>query len=282
MFSFLDFISLKLSTASSRTTLIAEYLRLKKINRLLPKNLIINILKEPKRYCDFISFLCFLNNKKVVNLIDIGANVGNFSADFLNFFPKCKKIFLFEPLNFLNNSINKRIKGNKNLNITIINKALANKKKLGIIFFDKNKTELSTLNKYTNEYNSSFPEKFAPDEKCTIQIDKLDNVCKNFSKNSNFIIKIDTQGNELEVIQGGLKTIARSSLLLIECSFAEQFKKKEQTFSKCVSLLSKIDMHPIVFQPPHGSYKLSNYAIERNVVFAKKKLLKKVYYRNYK
>ena len=167
------------------------------------------------------------------------------------------------------------------MKISIINKALSNKKKNALFFYDKNITELSSLNKYTDQYNSSFKEKFHPREKLFLKLEKLDNVCQNFSKKHDFIIKIDTQGNELEVIQGGIKTIARSSILLLECSFAEQYKKKEHTFSKCVNLLSEIDMHPIVFQPPHGSYKLSTYAIERNVVFVKKELLKKVYYKNY-
>ena len=281
MLQFIDYISIKLLTISSRITLITECLKLKKANKSLPKNYIINIIKEPKRFCDFIAFLCFSNNKKIINLIDIGANVGNFSADFITFFPKCKEIFLFEPLNFLNDEIKKKINKIKNLKITIVNKALSNKKKKAIFFYDKHKTELASLNKYTNEYNSSFPEKFIPRDKLFLQLDKLDNFCKNFSKKNNFIIKIDTQGNELEVIQGGLKTIARSSILLLECSFAKQYEKKEHTFSKCVNLLSEINMHPIVFQPPHGSYKLSTYPIERNVIFVKKELLNKVYYKNY-
>jgi len=281
MIKFLDFISLKFSTISLRISLITECLKLKKANRSLPKNYTINIIKDPKRFCDFISFLCFNDNKKTVNLIDIGANVGNFSADFITFFPKCREIFLFEPLKFLNDSINKKIKKINNLKITIINSALSNKKKRGILFYDKHKTELASLNKYTNEYNSSFPEKFEPRDKLFIQLDRLDSFCKNFSKKNNFIIKIDTQGNELEVIEGGLKTISRASILLLECSFVKQYEKKEHTFTRCVNLLSKVNMHPIVFQPPHGSYKLSTYAIERNVIFVKKELLKKVYHENY-
>lgn len=281
MLKFFDYISLKFLTISLRITLITECLKLKKKNKYLPNNYAINIIKDPKRFCDFISFLCFNDNKKIINLIDIGANVGNFSGDFLTFFPKCREILLFEPLSFLNSTIEKKIDKIKNLKITIVNKALSNKKKRAILFYDKNKTELASLNKYTNEYNSSFPVKFVPRDKLFLQLDKLDNFCKNFSKKNNFIIKIDTQGNELEVIQGGLETIARSSILLLECSFAKQYEKKEHTFSKCVNLLSEIDMHPIVFQPPHGSYKLSTYAIERNVIFVKKELLNKVYYKNY-
>jgi FkbM family methyltransferase len=182
MLKFFDYISLKFLTISLRITLITECLKLKKKNKYLPNNYAIKIIKDPKRFCDFISFLCFNDNKKIINLIDIGANVGNFSADFLTFFPKCREIYLFEPLSFLNSTIEKKIDKIKNLKITIVNKALSNKKKKAILFYDKHKTELASLNKYTNKYNSSFPEKFVPRDKLFLQLDKLDNFCKNFSK----------------------------------------------------------------------------------------------------
>jgi FkbM family methyltransferase len=239
------------------------------------------IIKDPNKYRDFISFLCFINNKKTINLIDIGANVGNFSNDFILFYPRCREIICFEPLDFLNDIINKKFNHIKNFKLRIVNKALSNKKRKQFFFYDKNNTELSSLNRYTKEYNFSFHNQFKPQKKKIIQLDLLDNLCKNFSKKNDFIIKIDTQGNELEIIQGGLKTISRSKAVLLECSFAQQYQNKEHTFSKCANLLSKVDLHPIVFQPRHAGNILSRYAIERNVIFVKKKLLKKVYYSNY-
>jgi len=125
----LDYISLNFLTISFRITLITECLKLKKKNKYLPNNYAINIIKDPKRFCDFISFLCFNDNKKIINLIDIGGNVGNFTADFLAFFPKCREIYLFEPLSFLNSKIKKKLIKLKNLKITIVNKGLSNKKK---------------------------------------------------------------------------------------------------------------------------------------------------------
>ena len=114
-----------------------------------------------------------------------------------------------------------------------------------------------------------------------LELDLLDSYCKKFSQQNNFIVKIDAQGHELEIIQGGLKTISRASIVLLECSFAQQYKNKQHTFSKCAQLLSKVDFHPIVFQPRHAGNILSMHAIERNVIFVKKNLLSKVYYKNY-
>ena len=278
---FFDYVSLKLSTLGYRISLISECLRLSQSKRILPDKYKIEIIKNPNRFRDFISFLCFLNNNKIINLIDIGANIGNFSRDFLLFYPKCREIVCFEPLQFLNKEIQKKIEHKKNLKLTIINKALSNKKKKQIFFYDKNNTELSSLNQYINQYSISFANQFKPSEKMNLELDLLDNCCKKFSQQKNFIVKIDAQGHELEIIQGGLKTISRASIVLLECSFAKQYKNKEHTFSRCAQLLSKIDFHPIVFQPRHAGNVLSMHAIERNVIFVKKNLLQKVYYENY-
>ncbi len=278
---FFDYVSLKLSTLGYRISLISECLRLSQSKRILPDKYKIEIIKNPNRFRDFISFICFLNNNKIINLIDIGANIGNFSRDFLLFYPKCREIVCFEPLQFLNKAIQKKIVHNKNLKLTIINKALSNKKKKQIFFYDKNNTELSSLNQYINQYSLSFANQFKPSEKMNLELDLLDNCCKKFSQQKNFIVKIDAQGHELEIIQGGLNTISRASIVLLECSFAKQYKNKEHTFSRCAQLLSKIDFHPIVFQPRHAGNILSMHAIERNVIFVKKNLLQKVYYENY-
>ena len=276
-----DYISLKLSTLGYRISLISECLRLSRSKRVLPDNYYIEIIKDPNRFHDFINFLCFLNNNKIINLIDIGANIGNFSRDFLLFYPKCHEIVCFEPLQFLNEIIERKIVHKKNLKLTIINKALSNKKKKQIFFYDKINTELSSLNQYINQYSISFANQFKPSEKMNLKLDLLDNCCKKFSQQNNFIVKIDAQGHELEIIQGGLKTISKASIVLLECSFAKQYKNKEHTFSRCAQLLSKIDFHPIVFQPRHAGNVLSMHAIERNVIFVKKNLLQKVYYENY-
>jgi len=273
-----DYISLKLNTLAFRISLISECIRLIKAKRILPKNYKIEIFKNPNRFRDFIGFICFENNNKIVNLIDIGANVGNFSKDFLLFYPKCKEIICFEPLSFLNKNIINNVKKKK---LKIINKGLSNKKKKQIFYYDKNNTELSSLNKYINQYSVSFANKFNPSNRTILDLDLLDNNCKKFSKKNNFIVKIDAQGQEIEIIQGGLKTLKKASIILVECSFAQQYRKKNHTFLTCAKLLSKINFHPIIFQPRHAGNILSKYAIERNVIFVKKDLLSKVYYKNY-
>jgi len=273
----------KLQGLNYRLDLIDECNRLKKSGKLLPKDYKKLIFRLPSRYDDFIQFLCFVNNNNTINLIDIGTNAGEFSKNFLLFFPKCNSINCFEPLSYLNNTIKENLKIKPDLKYQIINKALSNKTGKQKIYYDKNNTELASLNEYSVNYRKSFPDLINNEYKASseeiVEIDLLDNFCKDFSLNHEFIVKIDSQGNELEVIQGGVETLRRSSVVLLECSFAPQYIDKEHTFSECVAILKNLDLHPIIFQK-YGKI-ISSYGVERDVIFVKKELLSKVYYKNY-
>ena len=80
----------KLKGLKYRFDLLEECDRLKKTGKSLPKNYKKLIFKSPTKYDDFINILCFIDNREETNLIDVGANEGVFSKDFLNFFPKTK------------------------------------------------------------------------------------------------------------------------------------------------------------------------------------------------
>ena len=67
--------------------------------------------------------------------------------------------------------------------------------------------------------------------------------------------------------------------VLLECTFADEYEGKEPSFSPCCSLLRECGLYPIVFQD-YGRA-LSNYAFERDVLFVKRELLGKIYFRNY-
>lgn len=78
----LKWLSLKLEMLGYRLELIYECKKLSNAGRVIPKNYWKLCLRNPSRYDDFIQILCFVDNKTTVNLIDIGANVGDFAKDF--------------------------------------------------------------------------------------------------------------------------------------------------------------------------------------------------------
>ena len=271
----MGFLSTKFQTLGYRLELIEECKRLKKSGKYIPKDYKKLILSDPYRYDDFINILCFIDANSETNLIDIGANVGEFTKDFVKFFPKNKTALLFEPIKKLKPAIDKNL---KNIcNYKLFNLGLSNKKGFETLKYQESNTTLASFKSYSKDVNNFYNKTEGIEE--SVEIDELDNYISHVKNLKNLVIKIDVQGNELEVIKGGLNTISLSSILILECSFTSEYENENPTFSESLKLLNSIDMHPIIFQ--NYGKTVSNYSFERDVIFCKKKLLEKIFFKNY-
>ena len=147
-------------------------------------------------------------NFEVNNILDIGAHIGNFSREMHRIFP---------------NSYILMIEANKNCEDDL--------KKVG---FDYYITLLSDSNKLIdfhinqNDYkstgnsyllkNTKYFEKFLTEK---IYSHTLDQVSESSNKNFD-LIKIDTQGSELDILKGGLKTIKNAKCIIVESSVIKE------------------------------------------------------------
>ncbi len=75
-------------------------------------------------------------------------------------------------------------------------------------------------------------------EKKKINTDHIDNLY--FQKNLD-IIKVDTQGSEYEILEGGLKTISNSNPLLFLETWSFEYYKNIKLFDEIILLLRKIN-----------------------------------------
>lgn len=57
----------------------------------------------------------------------------------------------------------------------------------------------------------------------TVEVRRLDTVAETLDLRDNLFIKIDVQGYEKSVIQGGMKTVARAKVLILETTFQELY-----------------------------------------------------------
>jgi len=265
----------KINGLKYRLDLINECKRLKQSGKHLPKDLKKMIFKSPSTYEDFINILCFIDNKHETNLIDIGANVGKFTSDFIKFFPNTNQILLFEP----NLELNNKIKDNLNefKNFEIINKGVGEKNETKIFNYNNNETALGSFKEYNDIVKPFYKNENL--ELKNIEIIKLDDFINFSEAQKQIVVKIDVQGFESQVIKGGLKFLEKSDLIILECSFVSEYKNTEPSFIECAELLKKINIYPIIFQD-YGK-KISNYAFERDVIFVKKELLNKIFYSEY-
>lgn len=138
-----------------------------------------------------IDFISILGNNKM-NAIDVGANVGIYSFEFSKHF---KYVYSYEPNLF----IFERLRKIKKKNILAYNVGLGNKIETQKLIFPKFIYGLGTFNK--------IPQKHKIKDYSTIE----NKICKfdDFNIKDIGIIKIDTEGFELKVIEGMIRSIEK-------------------------------------------------------------------------
>ena len=229
-----------------------------------------NVWKSPGRTEDWVNLARFLNPSQKVLLIDIGANVGEFTAEFLSLY-RAGKWVCFEPVRATFEHLTKRFSANDR--VVMHRCALSDVDGTGTIFLHQDNT-LCSLTQYTEEANSFYKTVTQPHE---------DTPCKRLdsfefdSAGGKLLVKVDVQGFEIEVIRGALNTLKMADVVLLECSFANEYAGKEPSFAPSCAMLKDCDLYPVVFQDFGRS--LSNYAFERDVLFVKRELLDRIWFR---
>ena len=187
------------------------------------------ILKSVQNIDNLISYF-FSNNanerkyliekfkERKIICFDIGANLGgyiNFISNNLNI----KEMHVFEPSKQCSSFL--KSKYNKN-NYQIINKAVSNVNKTRD-FFENEILSASSLNKNRNKFTKNYNY----NKKYKISCISLDNYCKNFSKKFKIdILKIDAEGEDLNVLKGSQKLLKQKKIKVIKIELVNSINKK--------------------------------------------------------
>lgn len=154
-------------------------------------------------------------NKKAL-IFDVGANIGTYSSNLASIFSN-STIYSFEPNINTFNLLRKNVE--KLNNIISINIGLSDVKIESEIY-----TYLNDLN---SEHASLYKEVFRDlhkDKSITsvkIELERLDEFCNNYNIDYIDFLKIDTEGNELDVLKGGIQMINKGRVKLIQFEFNE-------------------------------------------------------------
>lgn len=154
-------------------------------------------------------------NSKNTTIIDIGAFNGETSVQFAKAFPQ-SNILAFEanPETF---PIAKK-NCDRYKNITVLNHALSDKNEV-LDFHITNNSVSSSLNELydTADYHDELKikNKVQVDAKTLDEFSDLENI---------LLIKIDTQGHELHVINGAVKTLKKTDFVLVEMANHSLYK----------------------------------------------------------
>ena len=158
-------------------------------------------------------FLSKFDSLKIKNCIDIGCNIGEFSKAILK--NQNTKIVAFEPLPGCKKDL-EQIKQIYDSRFIYFECALSNKNGFDYINFGDKKSGLASLEKKINKID--YLDKVNKNS-IKIEIKKLNNFIDNDNFNNIDFIKIDTEGHEFKVLEGGLDFIKKSNIKLIQIEF---------------------------------------------------------------
>ncbi len=140
--------------------------------------------------------------------IDIGANIGYCSMYVAADYPK-SKVIAFEPHPFISKELKRNAELNSLFNIDVQLFALGNEN--GEIRFHSN-----DLNDYNRGLSSTVDEGFSENiVDITVEIKRLDDVIPMEEYHKVGVIKVDTQGNELDVLRGAEKIIQAAKPVIV-------------------------------------------------------------------
>lgn len=209
-----------------------------------------------------------LKKHSIKSVIDIGANEGQFARHIHTVIPEAK-IYSFEPLK----EPFKKLEALKDSisNFKCFNTALGNDTNKIDIWkssFSPSSSMLSMEQLHKNIYPKS-----AELTKESVDLDKLDNFKSKLDISGKYLIKIDVQGFEKEVIAGGKETIGKATLLLVETSFVSLYSN-QPLFDEIAEQLFNLGFRYFGHDGQHWNEKNGDLLFQDSIFIKQSSLLK--------
>jgi FkbM family methyltransferase len=153
-------------------------------------------------------------------IFDVGANVGKTATKYLNLFPKAK-LHAFEPIPEANLKFKETHANHTNIVLNCC--GLSNK--IGEAKLNVNESIDTSSVLESQEIGASSDKLCKTVKQIEIQVQTIDNYCKEADIDRIDILKIDTQGSELNILKGAEKMLQNKAIDVIfsEVYFKEQY-----------------------------------------------------------
>lgn len=152
-----------------------------------------------------------LNTEELI-IFDVGANIGQYSLLLLDYFGSNCKIYSIEPSLVTYNELVRNTQQFNN--IQVCNIAFGNKNEKAKLYSNKEKSGLSSIYKRRLDH---FGIDFDVEEQ--IDIIKLDDFCQKEHISHIHFLKLDVEGNEYFVLEGGQNLISSDNIDFIQFEF---------------------------------------------------------------
>lgn len=173
----------------------------------------------------------WIRDAHIRTVLDIGANVGEFTAIFAELFPEAT-IYAFEPLPDCYAALEKvASRYNK---VRPLNVAVGAEESV-CTMYKSSWAPASSIRKMDDLHKENYPHS-AKSEPIEVSVRSLDRIFDHTRLEEGILVKIDVQGFEDEVIRGGLNVLKKASIIVIESSFKRLYHE-EPMFNGIYSLL---------------------------------------------
>ncbi|GLR18843.1 FkbM family methyltransferase [Portibacter lacus] len=182
-------------------------------------------------------------NIKVI--IDIGANKGQFSEQQLILGYK-GKIVSFEPSQNAHDALSKRAE--KYANWTVHEPLAIGEKDSELEFHEYTDSVFNSFLKVKEDFRKD--KDYLKDVVVRkVKVARLDDLLPSIltSESDNFLLKIDTQGYEKQVLEGCKNYIKKASIIKIEIPVKAMYENVEWTFYDTIEYMKELNFHPINF-----------------------------------
>ena len=266
------FLRLQLGKVQHRLFLLEEYRRGAR-GGPMPAHLASRIMRRPADAEDWVHLLRFIGPEEPVFLVDVGAHVGNFTADFLACYEDGAAVCL-EPARETFERLAARFAGNPR--VTCLHCAAGDRDGDMEMLVYPGKPALNSFHRYEDGVESIWAP--GPARREIVACRTLPQAVA-LPEDRTVIVKIDVQGHEVAVCDGdGAGWFGGVDAVLCEVSFCPEYAGLAPSFAHVTARLMVHDLHPVVFQS-YGQA-ASNYAIERDVLFVHRTRLDRILFRS--
>lgn len=178
-----------------------------------------------------------LKGRPIRTVIDIGANQGQFATQIINVFPNAE-LYCFEPLAEPFAELERWARQQRPGRITAHNVALGEKDEDRTMFLHTAHSPSSSLLQSTEACSQLYPQTQAQ-ASVKIKLKTLDGILGEAALKPDILIKLDTQGYEKQVINGGVNVFRRATACIVEVNLFRLYED-QPSFTEIVSLLDQL------------------------------------------
>lgn len=236
---------------------IAAYLQSARLQRglnlrgfpLIPKSLWPGAPSNRQAYNEFVTWIHRLQLTEVKQVVDVGANHGDFSQAAGALFPDAQAL-LVEPLPTLHAELQRRCATHPRWRLATC--ALSREPGTATLHVDPAHDAIGSLAEFSEEYRrANAGSQAARTFECEVRT--LDNLCQEQSISKIDLLKIDVEGFEFEVLSGGGQMLQATEALILEISLVRR-PGDVDALERLLNLLREhglrlVDLLPSYFAP---------------------------------